>query len=46
VVRFEKDGVVYLKSGENVLYDIESHEAIGVWNEKSGEIEELEEDDE
>jgi len=28
------------------LYDIESHEAIGVWNEKSGEIEELEEDDE
>jgi hypothetical protein len=46
VVKFEKDGVTYLKSGDNVLYDIKSHEAIGMWNEMKGEIEELEEEEE
>jgi len=41
VERFEYDGVTYLKSEENMLFDINSHEALGVWNEMDGKIEEL-----
>ena len=45
VVRFELKGKKYLRSKENILYDIDSHDAIGIWNEASGEIDELEEED-
>lgn len=31
--------MTYLKTVKNVLYDIESHELVGVWNEKTKEIE-------
>lgn len=44
VVKFEKDGITYLKSEECVLYDMESHEAVGIWNEERGEIEEIEDE--
>jgi len=47
VINFEINGKKYLKSEENILYDIDSHDAIGIWNEETGEIEELgDEDDE
>ena len=45
VVRFELKGKKYLRSKENILYDIDSNDAIGIWNEASGEIDELEEED-
>ena len=45
VVRFELKGKKYLRSKENILYDIDSHDAIRIWNEASGEIDELEEED-
>jgi hypothetical protein len=35
------DGKEYLKSADNVVYDAESHEAVGVWNEKENKIDEL-----
>ena len=31
----------YLKSADNVVYDAESHDAVGVWNEKENKIDEL-----
>ena len=43
VVKFELLGKVYLRSEENILFDIESHDGIGVWNELEERIEELEE---
>ena len=47
VIKFTIDGKIYLKSDDNVLYDLNTHDAVGVWNEKSNEIDELpEEDDE
>jgi hypothetical protein len=45
VKKFEFGGNEYLRSSENVLYDIESHEAIGVWNEMENKIDELEEEE-
>ncbi len=45
VKKFELGGNEYLRSSENVLYDIESHEAIGVWNEMENKIDELEEEE-
>lgn len=45
VVKYEIGGVTYLKTVENVLYDIESHELVGVWNEKTKEIEVCEEEE-
>lgn len=45
VSKFELGGDVYLRSSENILYDIESHEAIGVWNEMENKIDELEEEE-
>ena len=36
---------MYLKSEVNVLYDIESHDAIGLWNEKENKIDELEDEE-
>ena len=31
----------YLKSADNVVYDAENHDAVGVWNEKENKIDEL-----
>jgi hypothetical protein len=46
VVKFEFGGKKYLKSSKNVLYDAETQDEIGVWNEAKQEIEfaELEEE--
>ena len=46
VIKFDIEGRTYLKSEDNVLYDMESHDAIGIWNEERNKIEELPEDDE
>ena len=48
VKKFDFKGKTYLKSNMNVIYDIKSEEAIGVWNESNNEIEfkELEDEDE
>lgn len=46
VEKFEFNGITYLKSEDNVLYDINSHEGIGIWNEETKEIENLPDDDE
>ena len=32
VIKFEYNGRCYLKSEDNVLFDIESHDFVGVWN--------------
>ncbi len=37
--RFTWEGVKYLRSSEDVIYDIESNDAIGVWNDKKQKIE-------
>ena len=42
VVRFEHDGVKYLKDSEGYLYDPETQDAVGFWN--GSEVEELEDD--
>ena len=41
VVRFEHDGVDYLKDSEGYLYDPETQEEVGFWN--GSEVEELDE---
>jgi hypothetical protein len=46
VIKVEIGGKMYLRSEDNMLYDIESHDAIGLWNEESNIIEELEEEEE
>jgi hypothetical protein len=48
VKKFEINGKIYLRSNTNVLYDLESQDEIGVWNEAKQEIEfgELEEEEE
>lgn len=46
VVKFEIRGKIYLKSDDNVLYDMNSHDAIGIWNEETNEIVELADEDE
>jgi hypothetical protein len=48
VTKFEFCGKKYLKSSKNVLYDAETQDEIGVWNEAKQEIEfaELEEEEE
>ena len=48
VRRFEYKGKMYLRTNENVVYDVETEEEIGVFNEERGEIEysELEEEEE
>lgn len=46
VIKFEIEGKTYLKSEDNVLYDMESHDAIGVWNDKTNKIEEIQDEDE
>jgi hypothetical protein len=44
VVKFEIKGVIYLKSSDNVLYDMMSHDVIGIWNEERSEIDEIPEE--
>lgn len=39
VMEFKINGVKYLKSAENTLYDFKTHEEIGTWNPKSKQIE-------
>jgi len=46
VVVWVHDGVKYLRSNENDLYDPDTQEHVGVWNETLGEIEDVEDDDE
>ena len=46
VIKFEIEGKTYLKSEDNVLYDMESHDAVGLWNEEKKKIEEIPDDDE
>ena len=46
VIKFEIEGKTYLKSEDNVLYDMESHDAVGLWNEESKKIEEIPDEDE
>jgi len=48
VKKFEINGKIYLKSTTNVIYDFESQDELGVWNETKQEIEfcELEEEEE
>jgi len=48
VTKFEFGGKKYLRSSKNVLYDAETQDEIGVWNEAKQEIEfaELEEEEE
>ena len=36
---FKYNGVKYLKAADNTIYDFESHEEIGSWNEKTNSIE-------
>ena len=44
VVKFDIKGVIYLKSSDNVLYDMMSHDVIGIWNEETSEIDEIPEE--
>jgi len=39
------DGKTYLKSPDNVLYDLETQEPVGVWNEATQEIDEISADE-
>jgi hypothetical protein len=32
VEKFEHEGKTYLRAADNVLYDVETHEPVGVWN--------------
>ena len=45
VEKFEVDGVMYLRSGENMLFNIDSHEAVGVWNDLDKKIDDLDEEE-
>ena len=45
VKRFTHENVEYLKAGDNVLYNLES-EVVGIWNEKTNEIDPAPEDNE
>jgi hypothetical protein len=46
VVRMRIDGVEYMKSAENILYNPSTKEAIGIWNATEQKIEDLPEDEE
>lgn len=45
VEKFEYDGKIYLRSGVNMLFDIDSHEAVGMWNESEKKIDDLDEEE-
>ena len=44
VVKFEHNSVSYLKTAEGILYDEETQDVVGKWNEEMKCIEECEED--
>ena len=45
VVKFEINGTTYLKSGDNVLFDLNSHDCVGLWNEETKNIDEIPDDE-
>ena len=45
VTRFEFEGKKYLKSSENILYDADTKEEMGIWCEETKSIKELPDDD-
>ena len=45
VIKFEYNGNTYLKSDDHILYDMNSHEGIGIWNDETKEIEKLPDDE-
>ena len=45
VSKFEFNGIKYLKSSDNILYDPISQDPVGIWNEDDECIDEIEEDD-
>ena len=46
VIKFTINGKIYLKSEENILYDFESHDAVGIWDECEKEIKEIPDEEE
>ena len=38
VIEFTHNGVKYLKAGDNTLYDVESHEEVGLWDPKKKKV--------
>ncbi len=42
VKKFEWNGVTYLRTADNVLYDVETQELIGIYDPETGDIEEVE----
>lgn len=46
VTKFEHNGITYLKDSNNVLYDMETQEEIGTWDEGEKCIQDLEDDSE
>jgi len=42
VVTFEHNGVKYLKSSEGLLYNAKTHDVVGMWNELTSSIDEVE----
>jgi hypothetical protein len=42
VVKFAHGGKTYLKSSENILYDPETQDPVGMWNEETQSIDEVE----
>ena len=45
VIKFEINGTTYLKSDDHILYDLNTHEGIGIWNEDTKEIEIIPDDE-
>ena len=41
VKKFELNGVTYLRTADNVLYDIDTQEPVGIYDPETGEIEEV-----
>ena len=46
VSRIQVNGKTYLKSSENVLYDADSKEEVGIWDPETKTMKDLPEDDE
>jgi hypothetical protein len=42
VKKFVLNGVTYLRTADNVLYDVETQEPIGIYDPETGEIEDVE----
>jgi len=46
VIKYEINGITYLKSEDNVLYDMKTHDCVGIWNELTKKIDEIPDEDE